>query len=527
MSRLFKSALLASSTLAALAGPSVARANESAPAEESIKAQPVELTVIAYAEQRSGAVPPPLPSVPPSEAVEARAPANDAIRTYPRQADGHGIKLGGYNNSRWAEDWRIMRDPTERDDVLDRLKYVPIDGDGDAYLTLSGEVRVRTNYFSNPGLVSSEHRREDMLRLVAGADLHVGPVRFFGELVHAGIGGHNYGVPPAKSRNELLAQQAFGEISGDVGPAVLGVRYGRQEFTDGPALLVSQKDDNTVRTVFDGGRAWAQLSNARVDLFDFKLVGLGKGGIGDDETDDGTRFSGTTLGFVLADDEKRKLFLDPFVWRERKDEQRWGSMTAREIRKYYGARLWGSIDRLTIDWTVDHQAGSFDGRPINAWNFFIAQTYALRDKGPKIGIHFDYGSGDDDDSRAINTARNAHGGTIPYSYQGALTITNLLQVSPNFTVSPVKGVDVTVEYQRSWRAEESDAVYRASGTAYAGTDQLEGSHVGDAIRIQAGWKITPRLSLTGRYEYFEGGDLLDQLGYDRSHYLATWLSFRL
>lgn len=519
---------LAISALAAIAIPSIALADAAKPKEEGeIERESTAITVIAYAEQSDRVVPAQLPSIPPSEAVAEGAPANDAIRPYPRQADGHGIKLGGYNTSRWAEDWRIMRDPAKRDDSLDRLKYLPIDNNGDAYITLSGEVRLRTNYRSNPGLKPSEHRREDMLRLVAGADLHIGPARFYGELARAGLAGYNYGTASAKSRNDLFAQQAFGELSGNVGPALLGLRYGRQAFSDGPPLLVTQKDDNTLHSVFDGGRAWAQVSAVRIDLFEFSEVGYGSNGIGDDQTDDGTRFSGATLGFVLANDNEKKLFLDPFVWRGRNDETRWGSVTAQEIRRYYGARLWGSIDALTIDWTVDHQGGSFNGRGIDAWNFYIAQTYALGEKGSKVGIHFDYGSGDDADTPSIDAARINHGGAIAFSYQGALTITNLLQVSPNVTVSPVKNVDLTFEYQRSWRAEESDSVYRSNGTAYAGTAQVNGMHVGDAIRAQASWKIAPRLSLIGRYEYFKSGTVLTQLGYRNSHFLATWFSFRL
>ena len=36
-------------------------------------------------------------------------------------------------------------DPAKRDDPLDRLKYIPLDDDGDIYLTLSGELRLRVN----------------------------------------------------------------------------------------------------------------------------------------------------------------------------------------------------------------------------------------------------------------------------------------------------------------------------------------------------------------------------------------------
>lgn len=508
------------------------------PVTQPAPSSSLEITVYAQANRdpnttqrkASPLIPPPLPSIPPSEAVAERAPANDAIRPYPAQADGHGIKLGGINQSRWAEDWRIMRDPAKRDDPLDRLKYLPIDANGDVYLTLSGEGRIRANYFSNPGLVPSEHRREDRLRLVAGADLHVGPFRLFGELAHGGLGGHNYGKAPTNARNDLVAQQAFGEVSGAIGTAIAGIRYGRQEFTDGPPLLVTQKDNNTIRAVLDGTRAWAQLSNTRLDLFDFRQVRFGLNGLDDDVSDDGTRFSGATVGIVLANDATRKLFLDPFVWRERTDRRRWGSVTAREVRYYTGARMWGSIDRLTIDWTVDHQGGSFDGRDVDAWNFFIAQTYALPNRGPKLGIHVDYGSGGSgglDGTGEIGAARNMNGGAIPYSYQGALNIINLFQISPNLTISPLSGVNVTFEYQHSRRNDQEDAIYKGNATPYAGTQLVRGHHVGDGVKVQTGWSITKRLSFTSRYEYFAPGEVLTQLGYDGSHYLAGWLSFRI
>lgn len=474
-------------------------------------------------------VPPALPSTPPSEATPERAPANPATRAYPRQADGHGIKLGGYNLSRWAEDWRLMRDPKKRDDFLDRLKYIPIDDKGDIYLTLSGEIRIRADYYSNPGMADSEYRVEDKLRLVGGADLHVGPVRFYGELAHGGLTGHNYGVPTAKFRDDLFAQQFFGEISGTIGGVTLGARYGRQEFTDGSSTLVQQKDNNSIRTVEQGLRAWAQLSAVRVDLFDFEHVKLGTAGLSDDFADPQTRFSGVTAGVVLRDDKTHKLFLDPFVWRERNDKQRWGSVTAREIRHYYGARLWGSYDDVTLDWTVAHQSGDFAGRAISAWSVAAAQTYVLDKKGwmPKIGVHFDYGSGGGSfGTGTIHASRPVTAGSVAYSYQGALLTTNLFQASPNFTVSPIKTLDVTVEYQRSWRPDETDAVYRGAGTAYARTQLIAGNHVGDAVHLQASWKITPRLSLTGRWEYFAAGKILDAANVSDSHYFGSWLNFR-
>lgn len=469
------------------------------------------------------------PGTPPSERTPERAPANPATRTYPRQADGHGIKLSGYNPSRWAEDWRAMRDLQKRNDMLDRLKYLPLGLGSEGYVTLSGEARLRTTFVSNPGLVASPYRREDLLRLVGGADVHIGPIRAYGELAHGEIGGVNYGVPAAKSRNTLVLQQAFGEVSGPVGPAVLGIRYGRQGFTDGPPALIAIRDDNTILFVEQGVRAWAQLSSYRVDAFDFHHAALGSGGTSDDIADKTTRFSGITAGMVLADNKTNKMFLDPFVWRDRNDKIRWGSTTAREVRNHYGVRLWGSLDRVTIDWTIDRQNGDFDGRRIDAWAAFIAQTYQLSRTGlmPKIGLHLDYGSGGGTfGTGTIRTARYVTGGAIPYSYQGAFTPTNLLQISPNLTISPAKAIDITGEYQRSYRVDAADALYKGSGAAYAGSQLLPGNHVGDAARLQGSWKITPRVSLITRYEYFRPAGALEKANVVSSHYLSSWISFR-
>ncbi len=473
---------------------------------------------------------PPQKSTPPSEAVTPRAPSSPATFTYPTQADGFGIKLGGYNTSRWAEDWRSMRNPKKRDDLLDRLKYLPIDADGRAYVTLSGEIRLRENYVSQPGLAAGAHRQEQLLRIFAGADVHVGPLRVYGELAHGGLAGYNLGTPAAKSRNDLFAQQYFAELSGTIAPGLTaGIRYGRQEFTDGAPGLISVKDDNSIHTELNGARAWLSFAQFRADVFDFKQTALGLGGGGDDRIDDGTRFSGVTLGVVLANQTRRKIFFDPFFWRERNDTLKWGKATGREVRHYYGARLWGSINRLTFDWLVNHQGGDFAGRPIDAWFLQAAQTYSLSAKGlkPKPGIHFDYGSGGG--AYGTGTIRNTRvitAGSIAYSYQLVLNLTNLFQVSPNLTISPTKSIDLTAELQHSLRVNENDAVYRGAGTAYAGTQLVKGSHVGDAARLQATWKVSPRVSVIGRYEYFEPGAVLKAVGSKGSHFLAGWISLR-
>ena len=192
-----------------------------------------------------------------------------------------------------------MRDPAKRDDLLDRLKYIPIGAD-DVYLTLSGELRARVNYFSNPQGRKAEHQRQDSYRIFLGADLHLGEhFRAYGELARGPMDGKNIGSPSGTLSNGLLLQQAFVDGTAQIGQVDVGARVGRQVFIDGSNLLLANRDNNTVQTSLTGVRAWARGSRLRADAFDLYYTTYGNGGIGDDPVDWGRRFSGITTGIVL------------------------------------------------------------------------------------------------------------------------------------------------------------------------------------------------------------------------------------
>jgi hypothetical protein len=462
----------------------------------------------------------------------APSPAAPVSEAYPAEATGDGVTAGGYNQSRWAEDWSRYRDPKKRDDPIDRLKFIPIDADGTMYLTLSGELRLRVNETTNPNLRESEAQRQDIVRLVGGADLHLGEhIRAYGELAHGGLGGINLGTPAATLRNRLVVQQSFVDVTGNVAGADLGVRYGRQTFADGPNLMVVPRDNNTIFFVYNGTRAWARAKSVRVDLFDFRTTRLGVGGTGDDVSDSARRFSGISGGVALPRTllGGSKLFLDPFFWRLRNDAAVWGPSTRREERFFYGLHLLGDVGPVNVDWTVNHQGGSFDGRPIDAWLLLFAQNYRLgKDRSaPRIGFHADYATGGG--AYGNGKLRNAlapFGNNIYYSYQLFATPTNLIAFAPNVTFTPLKNVRVAAEYQFSWRDTTSDAVYRANGSAFAGTQNVAGRKIAETTRLQAVWTISPRVSLTGRYEHLDAGPALTNAGYRSSDFLAGWISLR-
>lgn len=472
------------------------------------------------------------PTSPPSLVSTPVAAATPFASLYPATAIGDSPLINGYSLSRWTEDWRGMADKARRDDPLDRLKFIPLDSDGDVYLTFSGEVRLRVNHTTNPGLREAPAQRQDINRLIAGTDLHIGRhLRAYAEIAHGGISGVELGVPPATLRNTVVIQQSF--IEGDVrlGGVDLGVRYGRQEFTDGPNLLLSQRDNNTIRYTLNGLRLWARTGTVRVDLFDMKPTAYGDLGTDDDIADPNRRFSGLTMGIALP---KRwfggsKLYVEPFLWRRRNYVGAWGGRVGPARRYYGGARMWGEMGPLTIDWSANHQWGEYLDQKISAWQVFMIPSYKLGHSAnaPKIGTHFTYASGGGGyGDGKLRDAYAPYGNNIFYSYALFLTPSNLIAAGVNLTVTPIRPVKLTGEYIAAWRDDADDAVYRANGMPFAGTQNVAGAKIADVLRAQAIWTISPRLSFTGRYEHLIAGPVLTRAGYKNSDFLAGWISFR-
>lgn len=462
----------------------------------------------------------------------ALAHAEGEKALYPLASNGDAAVKDGLALSRWAEDWTSKADPAKRDDPLDRLKFLPLDDDGDVYLTLSGELRLRVNETTNPNLREAEAQRQDISRIVAGADLHIGShLRAYGEVAHGGISGRNLGVPAATLRNDLVVQQSFVEASADIGGVDVGVRYGRQEFTDGPNLLTSQRDNNTIRYTLNGWRAWARGSKLRVGVFDFRPTAYGDLGTDDDVNDPARRFSGANIGFVVPKTflGGSSLVLDTFLWRRRNDVGAWGGRIGPARRYYLGAQLRGDVGPINVDWSVNHQWGHYINQDIDAWQAFIAQTYRLG-KGktaPRVGVHVDYASGGG--GYGDGKLRNAYapfGNNVYFSYQLYLTASNLVAVTPNVSFAPFKNARVTAEYELAWRDNVYDAVYRANGQPFAGTQNGRARKIANLTRLQLVWSLSPRVSFTGRYEHIDAGPALTQAGYRSSDFLAGWISFR-
>ncbi|MBT0671735.1 alginate export family protein [Novosphingobium profundi] len=463
----------------------------------------------------------------------AAQPSEQVSPPYPPLADGDGHVINRYATARWAENWTSLADPERCDDPLDRLKHVALAPE--VYLSFSGEIRARTNYTANPGLVEGEHQRQDILRVVAGADLHVTEhLRFFGEIAHASTTGHNIGTPATNLANDLVLQQAFVEATGEIAGVDTGIRYGRQEFFDGSSLLVSQRDNNAIPYTLNGVRAWARFSRARIDAFDLKPTLYGSEALGDDTTDHATRFSGVTLGLALPKTALggSELYVDPFFWRLRQRALTWLDSSGREERLFAGAHVWGKAGKAQIDWTADYQWGRYGNRDIRAWQVFLNQTVptGLGSLVPNAGFVFNYASGGGGNSNDLAPSapmRNAiapFGANTPFAHHLFLSATNIIALAPKVEVRPAKNLRILGEYEFVWRDSVEDAIYRTGSRALARTADNTARKTGELPRIQLQWSIAPRIQFVTRYEHVFAGQGLKQAGYGDSDFVASWIS---
>jgi hypothetical protein len=166
-----------------------------------------------------------------------------------------------YQSLRFEEDYRFLRDPAQRTDLWDPLKYLALRDAEAWYVSLGGEARLRYEYFNHAlwGQGPQDHDGYVLQRYMLHADVHLGPqVRFFTQL-KSGLEEDRTGGPRPTDKDELDLHQAFVDVMLDTQPTVT-LRAGRQELAFGSSRLVSVRESPNVRQSFDGLRAVVRAS---------------------------------------------------------------------------------------------------------------------------------------------------------------------------------------------------------------------------------------------------------------------------
>ena len=301
---------------------------------------------------------------------------------------------------RLDEDWSFLRDPSQRTEPLDWLKYIPLDDRDFTYLTLGGEYRHRFEFYNNDvwgAITPDDDDGYHLLRAMMFADLHFGPgFRWFTEISSTTENDKSSPRKPT-DRNELALHQVFGQGSfHDLGPVdELMIRAGRQELVYGSGRLITFRDGPNTRLSFDAAVVRAFTEGWKVDAFYGRPVETDEGVFDDQSLDTqsiGGLYGVTQLGSTAP------ATLDVYLLDFRNEMARYAAGMGKEHRYSLGSRFSGKYGPFDYNFEAVGQWGDFSNQDIRAWTFASDSGVTLPQApfAPRLFLKANIISGDKD-----------------------------------------------------------------------------------------------------------------------------------
>lgn len=409
------------------------------------------------------------------------------------------------------EDWSFLKDAPKAD-FWDPVKYMPFGRTG-WFMTLSGQVRYRAEGFRirPTGLRPRTTDNYLLQRYLFGADTRFGGhARLFAE-VQSGLINGRLQSPRPTDHNSLDVHQAFFEWRRSVGTERrLAVKAGRQELTIGSTRLISASPGLNVKRSFDGATVSYRTPTWTLAGAGARLVEL-KGGAFDDRPDAGQIFWGAAAsrrGPVFQRGEIGVYYLG--LDRER---SLYAQGIGAEMRHTVGAQWKGTGERLTLNYDVLFQWGTFAHAPVRAWAFASETTYRVTSGGwrPRVSLRVDIASGDGTNSDARLQSFNP---LFPgNSYSGAVGLlgpTNLTDLAPAVTIFPQQKITLGIEAPSYWRTSTGDGIYGTDLRLLIPPGAGSGTYVGTNPGVLLIWQPTTHWQVQAAVTRFLPGRFLDQ-----------------
>jgi Alginate export len=424
-------------------------------------------------------------------------------------------KAPPYALLRQDENYSYLHNPACRNDFWDPIKYMPLNANGDRYLTLGGEIREWYEGFQNANWGEGPQDGNGYLlqRISLYSDWNLGErVRLFGQLTSAIEAGRNGGPRPTDEA-KLWVEEGFADIkvmkSDD---ASLDIRVGRQEFEFGSGRLVDAREGPNVRQAFDGVDLILNAASWHVDGFATRPV-LNNVGVFDDPPSHSTKFWGVYAVRPLPATKGGNI--DLYYLGIDNKEATFQRGTAQEIRHTVGTRFWGNRGPLDYNLEALFQWGSFGNAGIRAWSVTPGASYSLRSLplNPQLEIRFIATSGDQNpDTGGLGTF-NPLFPTAIYFGQGVVNLngpSNLIGVRPAAKLQVAKTVLLAVDYDFAWRKSLQDGVYGLGVNLLRSGLENQSRFIGSQPSIGIYWQVDRHVSLSAAYTHFFAGPFLTE-----------------
>jgi hypothetical protein len=405
------------------------------------------------------------------------------------------------------------------------VKFIPLDIAPGSYINFGGGDRERVEHFSNPffGLTPRGNTTYDLHRLLFEGDLHLGDT--FRTFIQ--FGNHLATAPstsPPTDVDRLDLQQGFADLRAPIGQdGSVTFRGGRQEMLFGSARLVDVREGPNVRLSFDGGRAFYQSPDIRVDAFVVRPV-VPKPGVFDDHSDPGQAFWG--LYGVMPVRAVPGLNADLYYLGLDRRNAAFDSGVANQTVHSLGTRLWGQAGAWDYNTEGVFQFGGFGARDIRAWTVASNTGYTIGSLGgqPRLGLQADAASG------------GGPGGTLKdfyplfpkYAYFTEAQINapiNIIDAFPSVTIQPRRDFAVTAGVDFLWRYSIRDGFYQPPGVPLVPSSANTQRFLGEQYNLHAEWQATAHINVNAVYVHFTPAGFLKSAGAKGIDYLGIWTSY--
>ncbi len=172
-----------------------------------------------------------------------------------------------------------------------------------------------------------------------------------------------------------------------------------------------------------------------------------------------------------------------------------------------GSRFWGSTGALDYEAELAGQWGTWAGDTVQAWSWNVDAGYTFAHAcQPRIGVGFDWASGDDDSTDGtVGTFNQMF--PLGHKYLGYLDLfgrQNITAVNINMSAWAIPDkVKAKLAWHAFWLTEDEDSLYNAGGGAtLRDPTGSSGEELGNELDLTVNWKINNHSSLLVGYSHF-------------------------
>jgi hypothetical protein len=426
--------------------------------------------------------------------------------------------------NRWQENWSALSSSCVLHEPLDGLKYLPLGGDPDSYVSLGANLRERLEFNDAPlfGLGSAHSDTYVIQRAEISADARIGrQLQFFVQLEDARAFGKDMVSPVDK--NPLDLEQGFVAWTSPLGPGTAKLRVGRQEMAFDLQRFIAVRDGPNVRQTFDAiwadyeyrkwrfiGYATQPVQNRPVSAFDdVSNRHLTFSGVRFERQDAGP---GDVSGYYSRYNRSSARFLDA---------------AGDEHRDVFDLRYSGKTGHADWDIEAMYQSGHVGDKTIAAWAFGSIAGYTFDTAWvPRIGLQVDAASGDrhPGDGR-VETFNPLFPNGYYFALAGYTGYTNLIHVKPSLTLKPSSNLTLLAGVAFQWRVTTADAVYQQGSAVVPGTAGRGTLWTGAYAQLRADWMLKPNLIVSVEAVHFAVGDSVRALGGSNADYVGAEMKY--